>query len=294
MMKIAFLGLGTMGAGMAGQLLDHGFELSVWNRSAAKAAPFGERGARVAATPAEAAAGADIVVAMVADDDASRACWLGAEGALGALAAGAVAIESSTVTPDWVKELGAAAAAQGIGLIDAPVSGSKAQAETGALRFLVGGDAATIAQATPALEAMGNLIVPMGPLGSGALVKLLNNFMCGVQVASLAEVLALAERSGLDLAATATVLTEGAPGSPIVKMLSKRMIEHDYAPNFVPELMAKDLRYAGAALASKGIESALAQAAQNRFLAAAAGGHAQSDMASVVEPIRALPDAPLA
>ena len=124
-MKIAFLGLGTMGAGMAGQLLDHGFDLAVWNRSAAKAAALGERGARVAATPAEAAQGADIVVAMVADDDASRACWLGADGALGTMTAGAIAIESSTVTPDWVKELGTAATAQRVDLLDAPVSGSK-------------------------------------------------------------------------------------------------------------------------------------------------------------------------
>ncbi|MEG3088159.1 NAD(P)-dependent oxidoreductase [Sphingomonas sp. PB4P5] len=292
MTKIAFLGLGIMGGGMAGQLLDHGFDVAVWNRSPAKAAAFGARGARVASTPADAAAGADIVVAMVADDDASRACWLGPDGALGALAAGALAIESSTVTPDWIKELGTAAAAQGVDLLDAPVSGSKAQAEAGELRFLIGGEIATIERARPAFEAMGNLIVPMGPMGSGALIKLLNNFLCGVQVASLAEALALAERGGLDLAATASVLTEGAPGSPIVKLLSKRMIEHDYAPNFLPELMAKDLRYAGAALAARGIESRLAQAAQDRFLAAVAMNDGDSDMASVVEPIRALADEP--
>lgn len=294
MTKIAFLGLGTMGGGMATRLLDHGFELSVWNRSPAKVAAFGTRGAHVGATPAEAAAGADIVVAMVADDAASRACWLGSDGALGALAPGTVAIESSTVTPDWVKELGAAAAARGVGLLDAPVSGSKAQAASGELRFLVGGDAAALERARPAFEAMGNLIVPVGPLGSGALVKLLNNFLCGVQVASLAEALALAERSGLDLATTASVLTEGAPGSPIVRMLSRRMIDHDYAPNFLPALMAKDLRYAGEALASQGIESALAKAAQDRFLAAVDAGYAESDMAAVAEPIRALPNAALA
>jgi 3-hydroxyisobutyrate dehydrogenase len=291
MTKVAILGLGIMGGGMAGQLLEKGFDLAVWNRSPAKAEALGGQGARVGATPAEAARGADVVVAMVADDAASRACWLGPDGALSAMESGAVAIESSTVTPDWVKELGAAAAARGVGLIDAPVSGSKVQAATGALRFLVGGDAAVIEQARSVLDALGNTVLPVGPLGSGALVKLLNNFLCGVQVASLAEALAMAEHSGLDVETVATVLMEGAPGSPMVKMLARRMVDHDYAPNFMPTLMAKDLGYAAGALGGMGIESVLAKAAQARFLTAVDQGHGEEDIASVVEPLRAVPEA---
>jgi 3-hydroxyisobutyrate dehydrogenase len=286
MMKVAVLGLGTMGAGMAGQLLDKGFAVTVWNRSAGKAQNLVDRGAKLAATPADAASGAEIVVAMVADDRASHDAWLGPNGALAAMDRGAIAIESSTVTVDWIKTLAARAGSLGVELLDGPVSGSKLQANSGNLRFLVGGAPSIVERARPALEAMGSEILSCGPTGSGALLKLINNYMCGVQIASLAESLALAERSGLDIDITARVLTEGAPGSPMVKTLARRMIDRDYAPNFVPALMAKDLRYAAGALAGHGIVSALANAAGERFLKAVNAGYAEADMASVVEPLR--------
>jgi 3-hydroxyisobutyrate dehydrogenase len=199
---------------------------------------------------------------------------------------GALAIESSTLTVAWVRGLGARAEARGIGFLDAPVTGSKPQAEQGALNFLVGGDAATVERAAPLFATMGRGHVHVGPAGSGALLKLINNFMCGVQLASLGEAIAMAQRSGLDIRRTADVLAAGSPGSPIVKMVVERMVARDYAPNFLVPLMVKDLTYAIETFAAEGIELADARAARERFAAAAAAGYGDQDIAAVVEPLR--------
>lgn len=285
-MKVAVLGLGIMGSGMARQLLAAGFEVSVWNRSADKAAPLGEAGARVAATPAEAATGAAVVVAMLADDAVSRAVWTGEGGALTAMEPGAIVIESSTLTGGWVQELAGLATARGVGFLEAPVTGSRDQAAQGALRFLVGGDVDVLAAARSAFDAMGSAVVHLGPVGSAATVKLANNFLCGVQAASLAEAVALFERQGLDVEQAVAILTEGAPGSPMVKAVSRRMLDRAFDPHFLVPLMAKDLGYAGQALADAGIPSAIATAARQRFLDADAAGHGRQDIASIVEPLR--------
>ena len=149
--RVAILGLGIMGGGMAGQLIAKGLDVTVWNRDPAKAAALGEAGARIATSPADAASGADFVVAMLANDDASRAVWLGENGALGAMRGAAIAIECSTLTVDWTAELAAAAAARGIGFVDAPVTGTKPQAASGTLRFFAGGEEETLARAAAGL-----------------------------------------------------------------------------------------------------------------------------------------------
>ncbi|MGH9593631.1 MAG: NAD(P)-dependent oxidoreductase, partial [Bryobacteraceae bacterium] len=169
--RVAFLGLGTMGAGMARRLLDAGFPLTVYNRSAKKAAPFGSKGANVAATPREAATGADIVISMISDDNASRANWLDGDGALAGAAAGAVLIECSTVSVAWISELSTEATARGCALLDAPVTGSKPQAAAGELCFLVGGNAMALELARPALAVMSRAIVHVGATGTGAMLK---------------------------------------------------------------------------------------------------------------------------
>jgi 3-hydroxyisobutyrate dehydrogenase len=285
-MKIAVLGLGIMGAGMAHQLLAKGHEVTVWNRSPGRADPLVAAGAARAGTPAEAVAGAEVVVAMVADNDASRAVWLGEGGALAAIEPGSIAIDTSTLDPDWVAELAAAAAARGVDFIDAPVTGSKVQAEGGQLRFFAGGDAAAIDRARPAFDAMGTEVIHLGPVGSGAVMKLANNFASGVQAAAFAEALALVEAKGLDAAKAANILKTGAPGSPMVGMMADRMTAADYRPNFYVPLMAKDLGYAQALLASAGIESKIAAAARARFLEAADAGHADKDISAVIVPLR--------
>jgi 3-hydroxyisobutyrate dehydrogenase len=288
--RIAFFGLGAMGSGMARRLLGAGFPLAIYNRSADKAAPFAAEGVTVACSPREAAAEAAFVVSMVADDHASRAMWLGEEGALSGVAPGTVLIESSTLSVGWVRALGADAAERGCELLDAPVTGSKPQAASGELCFLAGGPSEALEKARPLFEAMGRATVHLGPTGSGALLKLINNFLCGVQAASLAEAMALIERGGLDRDQALGILTGGAPGSPLVKALSARMTEQAYTPpNFMLSLMAKDLAYAVAEARRRALDPVTAAAALLVFQDAIAHGDGSSDVSAVVEQFRSEP-----
>jgi 3-hydroxyisobutyrate dehydrogenase len=285
-LRIAFLGLGTMGAGMARRLLAHGFPLTVFNRNPDRAAPFAAAGARVASTPRDAASGAEVIISIVSDDQASRAIWLGPDGALAGAGVGVICVESSTVTVDWVRELGAAVKEKGAELLDAPVTGSKPQAAAGELNFLVGGSAAAIEKIRPMLAAMSKNIIEAGPAGSGALLKLINNFVCGTQTAALAEALVLAERSGLDRAKVLEVLTLGAAGSPMVKTVAARMAASDFTPNFQVRLIAKDLRYACGEAKKVSLELLTAAAALEEFQRAIAAGQGERDIAAVLESVR--------
>ncbi len=295
--RIAFLGLGIMGGGMARNLLTKGFPLTVFNRNAEKSKLFANDGARVASSPREAADNADVIISMVADNNAARSVWLGevragqANGALAGAKPGTIYIECSTVTVGWVHELAAAAQKQKCELLDAPVTGSKNQAASGELNFLVGGDPATLEKVRPVFAAMGKTVIHLGPTGSGALLKLINNFVCGVQVASLAEALVMIERGGLERSRALEVLANGAPGSPLFKAVSTRMTTPDFTPNFLLRLMAKDLGYAIQEGGKLSVELLTAAAALNEFQKAIAAGHGDKDIAAVVEPFRKNPTA---
>ena len=284
--SVALLGLGTMGAGMAANLLKAGFPLAVYNRSRAKAEGFAAQGARVGESPADAARGASVIVSMLADDAASRAVWLGKDGALEAAEEGAVSVECGTVSPGWIAELGEAARGRGVELLDAPVTGSRVQAAGGQLTFLAGGPEAALAIARPVLEAMSKEIAYLGPPGSGAKMKLLNNFICGVQIAAVAEGIVWLERSGLDREQALDLLKRGAPGSPLLAAISTRMMSRDYAVNFYLKLMAKDLQYAAEAAAATGVELTTAANARSLFERAVKQGLGDEDMAAVIEPLR--------
>jgi 3-hydroxyisobutyrate dehydrogenase len=284
--KIALLGLGLMGSGMAGRLLDAGYPLTIWNRTPGKAQPLEARGARLAKSPREAAAGAALVISMLADVPVCRDVWLGRGEALVDVAPGTILIESSTISVEWIEELDRAAKEHGCDLVDAPVTGSKPQAEAGQLLFLAGGSSATVTKVTPILKAMGRDVVHVGPAGSGARLKLINNFLAGSQAAALAEALSLIERSGLDREKALGVLTEGAPGSPMVKLLSGRMTARQYEPNFVLRLMAKDLRYAVTEADHQALDLDMGRAALRVFEHAIAAGQGDDDMSAVVEQFR--------
>jgi 3-hydroxyisobutyrate dehydrogenase len=271
---------------MARRLLLNGFPLTVFNRTVERARPFADEGARVAKSPDEAASDAEVIITMVSDDNAARNVWLGENGALAAATPGAVCIECSTVSVEWVRELAAAAIAKNCEFLDAPVTGSKLQAAAGELNFLVGGDPATLDKVRAVLSAMSKSIVSLGPIGSGALLKLINNFICGVQVAALAEGIAMIERSELDRDKAVDVLANGAPGSPLVKALSTRMTTPDYTPNFRLSLMAKDLAYSIHEGERMSLELATAHAALKSFQGAIVSGHGDKDIAAVVEPFR--------
>ena len=284
--SVALLGLGTMGGGMAANLLKAGFSLTVYNRNAAKAAPFAGQGARVATTPADAVKSAQIIIAMLADDAASREAWTGENGALAAAEPGAVLVEASTLSPAWVEELAGLARAKSVELLDAPVTGSRVQAEGAQLSFLAGGSEEALAKAAPVLKAMSKEVVHLGPSGSGAKMKLVNNFLCGVQIASLAEAITWLERSGLDRDKALGILKAGAPGSPLLAGISARMTSRDYTVNFLLKLMTKDLQYAQSAASESGVDLTTAANAQLLFERAIAAGYGDKDMSSVIEPLR--------
>jgi 3-hydroxyisobutyrate dehydrogenase len=283
---IAFLGLGIMGGGMARRLLGTGFPLTVYNRNREKAALVAAAGAKLAPTPRQAAQGAEIIFSMVADDAASRALWLGDDGALAGASRGAVMVECSTLTVAWVQELAQAVAERGGDFVDAPVTGSKAAATGGELNFIVGGSKDALEKIRPALSAMGRSITHLGPTGSGALVKLVNNFMAGVHVAVWAEALAWIERTDLDRGKAVAFLMEGAAASPVTKVVAARMAAGDFTPNFFLRLMTKDLGYAQREAAEKGITLDTAASALVRFQAAIAAGQGDEDMASIVKSVR--------
>jgi 3-hydroxyisobutyrate dehydrogenase len=239
MTKVAFLGLGAMGSRMAKNILATGFDLAVWNRSEAAAKTLEAQGAISAKSPKEAAEGADVVVAMLTDDKASESVWTSA---LTGMKKGAVAVEMSTLTPAWVAELAQRAEAAGVKLLDAPVSGSRPQAEAKALVIMTGGDAAAYEAAKPVLAAMG---APhhVGPTGTGAVYKLAVNALLGIQIAAWAELIAFFEQNGVNpadaVALIATMPVSSASGGGMAKL----MIANDHAPRFTNALLAKDFRY---------------------------------------------------
>lgn len=242
--KITVLGLGAMGSRMAANLLKAGYVVTVWNRTPGAAAALVAAGARQAPTPREAVAGANFVIAMVRDDEASSETWLAPDvGALAGMATDAVAIESSTLTPTWVRELGAAASKRGIALLEAPVSGSRPQAEAGKLVYLVGGDEAVLERAKAVLRTMGSSIHFVGPHGSGALVKLATNALLGVQVTTLAELIGLLKKSGADPDRAIEAIAGTPVWSPIANNLSHAMLTGNFAPQFPVELIEKDFGY---------------------------------------------------
>ena len=243
MSTVAFLGLGAMGSRMAMNLHAAGHQLRVCNRDRAKTKPFAEKGIEVCDSPAAAAQGAEFVVSMVADDAATRAVMLGVEGALAGAAAGTVLIDSSTNTPAMAREVAQAAAAKGCAYLDAPVSGSLAQAQGKELVFMVGGDKAAFNRAQPLFAAMGRLSRHMGGSGAGATIKLINNMLSGTVTAALAEAAQVAEAAGVERDAALEILGEGAAGSRLLKAKLPKMFKRDFAPQFQLELMEKDLRY---------------------------------------------------
>ena len=287
MNKVAFLGLGVMGNGMAQNLLKAGFPLTVYNRTRSKAEPLVSKGARVADTLREAAADADIVIAMVGDDTASKAVWLGEDGALAGAKPDTILIECSTLSLEWVRELGELAAARNLAFLDAPVTGSKDAAEAGELRLMVGGDAAVLERARPALEAVSKRIDHFGPTGAGATMKLINNLMGWVQAVVLGEGLALAERAGLDLDQVVAFVINAAPGSPLVKGKAARMAHRDYDDTqFALKWMHKDATYALRAADEYGVPMPTVAAAREVYRMARNLGLDDADFAAVIEAVR--------
>jgi 3-hydroxyisobutyrate dehydrogenase len=256
MAHVAFIGLGRMGHGMAGRYLDAGFSLAVWNRSKAKAEDLIARGARWATSPADAADGADAIVTMVANDAASRAVWLGKDGAAKSAKAGTLAIECSTVSYGHALDLARELRGRGLIYIDSPVTGLPDAAAAGKLTLLVGAEPADLESARPYLAPLSTTIRHFGAVGSGTVYKLINNLMGAIQIAGLAEGLAIAEQAGLDMKLVLETIETGVAASPQVIRHSKRMVARNFGgAAFAAALRHKDAVYA-VALAESLLSSA--------------------------------------
>jgi 3-hydroxyisobutyrate dehydrogenase-like beta-hydroxyacid dehydrogenase len=243
MTTVAFIGLGAMGSRMATNLHAAGIALRVFNRDKSKSKPFADKGIEVADSIAAAVKGADFVVSIIADDAATRAVMLGDNGVIASAAKGTIVLDSSTNSPAMVKEVAAAAVKKGIVYLDAPVSGSLAQAQGKELVFLVGGDQAGFDKAQPLFSAMGRLAKRIGATGAGATLKLINNMISATLTAALVEAAMTAEAAGLDKDATVEILSEGAAGCRLTKTKLPKMLKRDFAAQFQIALMDKDVRY---------------------------------------------------
>ncbi|WP_374341756.1 NAD(P)-dependent oxidoreductase [Methyloversatilis sp.] len=287
MSRVALLGLGAMGERMAQRLLAAGHTLTVWNRNPERAAALRLAGARVAPSPAAAAADAEIALAMVRDDEASRRVWLDPiDGALPVLASDAVAVDSSTLTVRWVGELARAARARGLAFVDAPVVGSRPQAEAGQLVHLVGGEAADLERIRPLLNDLGTAIHHLGPNGAGAALKLIVNGLLGVQAVAMAEALGMMDALGLDSARAGPVLEALPVVSPAARGLFAAMRESRFAPMFPVALVDKDLGYLLAEARAAGAGMPVADAARIVFSAALEHGMGEQNLSGIVRLFR--------
>lgn len=283
MTKITVLGLGAMGSRMAANLIKAGHSVTVWNRSPAAAEALVAAGAKYASTPKDAASDADIVMAMVRDDKASRQVWLSDDtGALAGMAPGTIAIESSTLTAGWIRELGESAAERAISLLEAPVSGTTPQAEAAQLVYLVGGEAETLERVEPVLKTMGSSIQHIGPLGTGALAKLTTNTLLGIQVTVLGELIGLLQHSGADVARILDAVSATPVWSTVASRITASMLTDNFTTQFPIELIEKDFGYTVQAAGPDSAAPTIA-AARSVFTAAIERGYAKENMTAVVK-----------
>jgi 3-hydroxyisobutyrate dehydrogenase/2-hydroxy-3-oxopropionate reductase len=280
-----------MGGAMAATLRRAGFPVRVWNRTEARAEEAAEPiGAEVASTARAAVAGADVVISSLADDEAVMAAYLGPDGAVEGLREGQVVLEMSTVAPSTVTRLGEEVARTGATLLDAPVSGSVSVVEQGALTIMVGGDATAQAKAQPVLDALGQRVVHVGPLGTGATMKLAVNALIHAIDVGVAEALVLAEKAGVERSVAYEIFASGAAAAPFV-LYKREAFEHpeETPPAFLMELMAKDLDLI-LELADE-VGAPMAQARQNRATVGEAldAGFSGRDLSAVAEFLRGRP-----
>ncbi len=242
MAKLAFLGLGVMGYPMAGHLAAKGHDVTVYNRTAAKAEAWvAEHGGAMATTPREAAQGAEFVMACVGNDDDLRAVCVGTDGAFAGMSAGAVFVDHTTVSAAVTREMFAAAEALGIGFVDAPVSGGQAGAENGALSVMCGGVEAQYDAAEPVIAAYARICRRIGVSGAGQMTKMCNQIAIAGLVQGLSEALHFAEKAGLDGAAVVEVISQGAAGSWQMSNRYETMLADQFEHGFAVDWMRKDL-----------------------------------------------------
>ncbi|KAF6619406.1 3-hydroxyisobutyrate dehydrogenase [Paenibacillus jamilae] len=283
MKNIGFIGLGTMGAPMASNLLKQGFGVTVYNRTASRCEPLVEQGARAASTPREAAEGQHLVITMVSDDQSIRDVYYGQDGVFAGLTAGMTVMDNSTISPELVKQLAVEADKLGCSFIDAPVTGSKPAAVDGTLVFMVGGHAETIAAQSDVFDTLGKKVLHMGPNGSGAVAKLAHNTMVGINNLALAEGFAIAAKSGIPADSFLELVQLGSAGSKAADLKGRKIIEHDFSNQFSLALMLKDLKLAASLTDSLSIPTPMLSIAKSLFQAGQTQGYGDEDLSAVVK-----------
>ncbi len=242
MAKVAFIGLGVMGYPMAGHLAVGGHEVTVYNRTASKAEAWvGQHGGKAAATPKSAAQGNDFVFTCVGNDDDLRSVTLGDDGALAGMGAGSFLIDNTTASADVARELSAIARGNGVGFIDAPVSGGQAGAENGLLTVMCGGEEAAFEQAKPVIDCYARSVVLLGPAGSGQLTKMVNQICIAGLLQGLSEGLNFGQQAGLDMEKVIEVISKGAAGSWQMENRGGTMCQGEFKFGFAVDWMRKDL-----------------------------------------------------
>lgn len=281
--RVAFLGLGIMGSAMAANLRRSGFEVSVWNRTRARAdALAAASGAHSTKTPAEAAARSEATITMLVDAPQVEAVLFGSGGAVEGMREGHLAIDMSTISPTASRSIAERLAERGTRFLDAPVTGSKPEAQAGTLRILVGGAEEDFRRAKPLFQAMGEFVLHVGPQGHGSTIKLINNSLGATNAAALAEALVFARTAGVDLDATLEIVSGGAGGSRALDLKARRMLGHDFEAAFKLEHSLKDVRHTLEEAARLGAPLTLTQQAERLLAEADGAGHGTDDYAAVI------------
>jgi 3-hydroxyisobutyrate dehydrogenase-like beta-hydroxyacid dehydrogenase len=292
MEHVGFIGLGIMGSRQAASLRRAGFELTVFNRTRERADAWAaENGGHVAASPREAGERGDVVITMVVDGPQVEAMLLGDDGAAAGAKPGTLFIDMSTIGPADARRIGAALAEQGHGFVDAPVTGSAPKAQDGTLTIMAGGGDDDMARAMPLLEAMGEIIVHVGEVGTGQQVKVLSNAVSAVNCATLAQALVVGRRAGVDLEALLKVMGAGSANSTMLQLKGEPMLAHDFSPLFKLEHMLKDVRLCLEEAREAGAAFPAAALAGELYAAGAGRGLGEQDFAAVLEVVEGLSDA---
>ncbi|MCL7942906.1 NAD(P)-dependent oxidoreductase [Marinobacter sp. ATCH36] len=273
-LHLAFLGVGLMGTPMVRNLLDAGFSLTLWNRTASKCDPFKDE-ATIADSPKDAVRDADVVITMLENGDVVEDVMVG-QGGIGALKAGAVYIDMSSVQPSLARRHAELARERGAGYVDAPVSGGTVGAEQATLSIMAGGSEADVERVRPIFEALGKC-TPIGPVGAGQLAKLANQAIVGITIGAVSEALLLAAKGGADPSAVREALMGGFAGSRILELHGQRMIDRNFAPGAPARIQLKDLRMILDEARSEGLTLPLAQQVHNEYQSLVANGHSDVD-----------------
>ena len=285
-MKIGFIGLGTMGGPMAKRLLEAGHTVTVHNRTRSREEPLAEAGAKRAATPQEAATGADVVITIVSDTPDVEAVVLGENGALHAMDAGSILIDMSTISPAVTRDIAAKLAEKGVAMLDAPVSGGSEGAERGTLSIMVGGEAEVLEKVKPVLEVLGKTITLVGPVGSGQVTKAINQVIIAGTYAAIAEGMALGLAAGIDIHAAHQAVSGGAAGSWGLTNRAPNMINNDYPLGFRTRLHRKDLNIALDAARELGVPIPVAAYVEQLETSLIKRGYGDEDVSNIARVVR--------